>query len=104
MNTSTSTFPVNGDKRADILVYASNLLGTRDRAPDAVLAAAQPLLDWAAEACSTIDLHFRMRAMSRVNCNEQLRLSDRAGDTGPVRLTPREFVDRAITYYGFITG
>lgn len=67
---------VGGDDRADILRYASRLLGPSDRYhAERVLEMAEPLLEWAAQARDVTDLRLRMRAMCRQDANTPMAYS-----------------------------
>jgi hypothetical protein len=64
--TPTRCPPVDGDDRADILRFASIMLGPSDRYhAELVTEMAAPLLEWAAQARDIADLRLRMRAMRR---------------------------------------
>jgi hypothetical protein len=78
--------------RNSILAWASAMLPLRARSPEAVLAAAAPLLEWAAQAVTKNDLQNRMAAMSRVDGNRAFQ-----------HPAPQEFLAEARAYYGFIT-
>jgi len=85
------------DQRADILRYASALLGDEHRAdPVRVGQAALPLLEWAEKAPERGDLSARMRAMSRQYRNSR-RFSAEDGD-------PAAFVNAAKSHYDFLTA
>jgi hypothetical protein len=84
---------ITASHRSSILGYASELLPLRGRVPEAVLAAAAPLLDWAGQAAGKDGLQARMAAMSRAHLNGVLRPQG-----------PRDFLDDAALYLAFITG
>jgi hypothetical protein len=85
------------DQRADILRYASALLGDEHRAdPVRVGQAALPLLEWAERAPGRSDLSARMRAMSRQYGNMR-RFSAEDGD-------PAAFANAAMSHYDFLTA
>ena len=103
MTIDTITETVRPVYRDAILSYASHLLAPADRGPDAVIAKAQPLLEWAAAATDSGGLRARMWAMDRADRNDQARLrADRSPE--PARLSPDEFLANTRAYYEFITG
>lgn len=83
---------ITASHRNSILAWASAMLPLRARSPEAVLAAAAPLLEWAAQAVTKNDLQNRMAAMSHVGRNRAFQ-----------HPAPQEFLNEARAYYGFIT-
>lgn len=79
--------------RDSILGYASDLLPLRGRPPEAVLTAAAPLLEWAAQAVTKDDLNVRMAALSRAHQNSHFQHPE-----------PQEFLAAADQYLAFITA
>lgn len=103
MITDSISITVKASERDDILHYASYLLERCDRQPDAVIATAGPLLEWASAAADNNDLYARMRAMAKTH-NNGMWLRSASTDPKPARLSPDEFVANARAYYHFITG
>jgi hypothetical protein len=101
MTTETVTPVITNSDRANILAFASCLLWGPDRQPATVIAAAQPLLEWAGQAAGREDGRARMNAMERAFFNDQKRLG---ASLAPERLTPEEFIAQSRAYYTFITG
>ena len=90
-NQTDTEATISAENRASILRYASNLLPLRYRQADAVLAEAEPLLEWAGRATGQDDLRARMDAMNQANLNGCLRPR-----------TPQEYLEEARGYYQFI--
>lgn len=93
MTATGETVTVSRLQRDSILGFASSLLPRPGRTPEAVLAMARPLLEYAAQAAGDYDLRARMNSMHQASRNDRDQLR-----------TPQEFLAEAAAYYDFITA